>query len=210
MMVEYLTFARAVKTYHRDIDNDSLLASQIASKFALKIYLNSLSTDYKLKNLAEFFNDVSKFVYTFRSYWHMPKIIRQPTEEDKVNYLKWLSGLPLVITPLGLRLNPPVSPKVFCVVECWGNILALLGAGIVILRVNKDQKLQFSDSIYSNNISDFLALCKWALENTRIKEDGRELYRKILNYCLVNKLTTQTKIDRSYKKFKEWCDFGFF
>jgi hypothetical protein len=211
-MVEYLTFVNAVKTYPRSIDNDSQIASKINSTFALKVYLNSLNADYKLKSQAEYFNNVSHFVYKFYMYWHAPKVSMEPKEEDKIEYLKWLSELPLITRPLGLRFNQPLAAKAFrLVVENWGNILALLGAGILIPRIDKNGKLRITPSLeYLNRVSDFLALGRWALENTKIKEDGKVIHQRILNYCTLNKLTTEAKIEMSYKKFEEWCDFGFF
>lgn len=215
-MVEYLTFVNAVKIYPRSIDNDSQIASKIDSTFALKVYLNSLNADYTLKSQAEYFNDVSQFIYKFHMYWHAPKVSTEPKEDDKIEYLKWLSELPLITKPLGLRFNPPLAAKAFrLVVENWGNILALLGAGILILRTDKKGKPQIVPQLeYLNRVSDFLALSKWAL-NVIIKEyrtatEGTELHERIITYCLKNKLTTNDKIEHSYKRFEKWASFGFF
>jgi len=209
---DFLTFAEAVKRYPREFDSDSQFASKINSRFTLQAYQNSLDADPKFKSQAEYFRDVSQFVYKFYMYWHTPKISIESSEEEREEYLKWLSGLPLVSRPLGLRLNVQVGVKAFkLTVEHWGNILALLGASILIPRIDKNGNLIIAPSPSRlDHVSDFLAFSRWALENIKIGKDGEEIYQRIFEYCITNKLTTKTKIEVAYKKFEKWCQLGFF
>lgn len=209
---EFLTFTEAVKTYPHSLDSDSQFASRINSNFALKTYQNSLDANPNFKSQAEYFKDVLQFVYEFYMYWHAPKVTIESNEKERAEYLKWLSELPLVSRPLGIRLNAPLAAQAFkLTVEQWGNILALLGAGMLILRIDENGKQYIAPSpVHKNWVSDFLAFGRWALENVKIGGRGKEIYQRILKYCLANKLVTKTNIEISYKKFEKWGEFGFF